>query len=225
MQLRSSHDPRPARPLVCPVPLDQFDLSVWRFALGLDMAWNPDKDAIAAVGWRRDDGAHNLWLVYEFEEGHQDVDELSAVFVPLVRRLRPLVIVGDNASGGDNKIIATLQNRIGGFEITPKPRDLDASTGLMNDELRTGRFRCLRGGNAAADFGQWQTVVKNGKKERSTVFHSDITEAARYAVWGATHWLGKDPPPPPSAEEKRRADLIALSAPKAVRYIRNRRRR
>lgn len=209
----------------CPVALDAFTPDVWRFSMGLDMAWAPDKDAIAVVGWRKDDGAHRLWLVYEFEEGHQDVDELSAVFVPLVRKLRPLVIVGDDGGHGAVKTLKTLESRIGGFEITPKPRDLDVSTGLINDEFRTGRLRMLASGNAAADFPHWQWQVKNGKRVRSDVFHSDITEAVRYAVWGATHWLGKDPPPEVAGEDKRRAELIALSANRETRFARNRRKR
>ncbi len=177
------------------------------------------------VGWRRDDGSHSLWLVYEFEQGHQDVDELSSVFVPLVRRLRPLVIVGDDGGHGAVKTLKTLEARIGGFEITPKPRDLEVSTGLCNDELRTGRLRVPRTGMCASDFPRWQFQIKNSKKVRSDVFHSDITEATRYAVWGATHWMGKEPPQQLDPEAQRRADLIALSAPREGRFNRNRRRK
>lgn len=212
------------RDIVCPFPLDRYDATVWRFSLGLDMAWAPDRDAIAIVGWRKDDGAHRLWLVYEFEQGHQDVDQLSAVFVPLVRRVRPIVIVADDGGHGAVKTLKTLEARIGGFEITMKPRDLDVSTGLMNDELRAGRLRVPRDGMCAEDLGQWQYRVKNGKRERSDVFHSDITEAARYAVWGATAWMGKDPPPALDPEAQRRAELLSLSAPRNVRYSRSRKR-
>lgn len=210
--------------VVIPVDLDRFDGRVWRFSMGLDLAYSPDKDAIAVIGWRKDDGAHKLWLVYEFEQGHQDVDQLSAVFVPLVRRFKPLVIIADDGGHGAVKTLKTIENRLGGFEITPKPRDLEVSTGLINDELRTGRLRVFREGHAANDFPHWQWQVKNGKKERSPVFHSDITEAVRYAVWGATHWMGKDPPPEASAEDKRRAELVALNTRAPARYHRSKKR-
>jgi hypothetical protein len=168
------------------------DRTVWRFSMGIDLGLS-DCDAIVVLGWRKDDPAHNLYLCYEWQQNHLDVDELAKVFIAAHKKWHPVAVIGDTGGHGATKVLETLKNRMGGIEMLPKPSSLLDSIALVNDEGRTGRLKVPDKSICAHDFRK--TVWKTGKHgvEISSTFHSDVLAALRYAVVAAQHYKGKAP--------------------------------
>lgn len=179
------------------------DAGRWRYSMGLDLGFQ-DKDAIVVLGWDRDDGDRRLFEVYRWQANHQDVDQLAARVREVVREFRP-VIVGDHGGHGAVKVLETLRNRMG-IAINAKPADVMASVGLVNDDLRSGRLMIEQGSPLADELLRVTRTVKNGRTViNQKGFHSDLSEALRYAHHAARHWSARAPKPEPTLDERRRA--------------------
>jgi hypothetical protein len=174
----------------------------WRFSIGLDLGFQ-DRDAIAVAGWRRDDPEHRLYEAWSWQKNHQDVDQLAAVFVEAYRKWRPQIIIGDTGGHGAVKVLKSLESRLGGVPIQSKPASLLDSIGLTNDDFRTGRILLDPHGPIAHDCKLVTWSPGKIRQEVSNAYHSDITEAWRYAVWGARHFKGKAAAPEPTRTELR----------------------
>lgn len=174
----------------------------WQYAMGVDLGFE-DNDAIVVLGWRRDDGQRQIHEVYSWCENHLDVDALAKVYREAIQRWRPRSVVGDTGGHGAVKVLKTLEQRLGGYPILPKPTSVADSVALYNDDMRTGRVKLDPDGRLAAECKRVVWKVTNGKREIGKKFHSDLTEAARYAHHGATHFMGKDPPAPLNELQKR----------------------
>jgi hypothetical protein len=181
---------------------DPDNREVWRYAMGLDLGFQ-DRDAISVLGWRKDDPEHHVYDRWRWQKNHQDVDQLAAVFVEAYKRWHPIAIVGDTGGHGAVKVLKSLEARLGGVQMLPKPTNLLDSIGLTNDELRTGRMLVESKGIIAQDFKL--TTWKAGKRgqEISEAYHSDILAALRYALHAAQHYRGKAAAPPETLDQKR----------------------
>lgn len=180
----------------------------WRYAMGVDLGFS-DNDAIVVFGWRRDDGARELHEVWAFQRNHQDVDQLAEIYRQAVQRWKPVVVVGDTGGHGAVKVLKSLESRLGGYPIEPKPSSVNDSVAIMNDDFRSGRLKLDPSGELARDCLRVVWKVTGAKREIGKQYHSDLTEAARYAHAGATHFRSKSPPPPPDVREIRLQRMIA----------------
>lgn len=183
----------------------------WRAAMGLDLGFQ-DHDAIVVLTWNPHDGQRRLYERYRWQARHQDVDQLSAQVKECVRAWRP-VIVGDHGGHGAVKVLETLKARMG-IEINAKPPDVMVSVGLVNDDFRTGRLQLEEGSPLGGRRGELLRVTRrvNPTTRRMEInkqgFHSDLSEALRYAHHAARHWAAKAPPPP-DPDPLTRPDRIA----------------
>lgn len=182
--------------------IPEIDSDQWRYSLGIDLGFS-DRDAIVVLGWRRDDGQRRIYERESWQKNHLDVDELAEKFTEIYKRWRPQTIVGDTGGHGAVKVLKSLESRLGGISIAAKPASLLDSIGIVNDDLRTGRLLLSPRGPIADDARR--VVWREGRRgvEISDSFHSDITEACRYALWGARHFKAKAPPPEPTRNERR----------------------
>ena len=189
----------------------------WRYSMGVDLGFS-DRDAICVLGWRKDDPDHKIYEAWSWQKNHLDVDQLAEVFVAAVKQWRPQAIIGDTGGHGAVKVLKSLQSRLHGYEIAPKPASLLESIALVNDELRTGRLFVDPKGPIAHDARLTTWAPGKLKQEVSDSYHSDILDAMRYAHHGAQHWRGKTPKPPKSLDQirmeklagkKRAADIYA----------------
>lgn len=190
-----------------PKALDVTDRTVWRFTMGLDLGFQ-DSDAIVVIGWRKDDPERRAYVVHEWAENHFDLDQLSPVVGDIVRTFRPTAIVADHGGHGAVKVIETLKSRLG-VMMQVKPADVMVSVGLVNDDLRTGRLLVPTGARLADDLlrvtRSIDTRAGNKVSINKSGFHSDLTEALRYAHHAAANWAARAPKPEPTLEEQRRA--------------------
>lgn len=189
----------------------------WQYAMGVDLGFQ-DCDAIVVFGWRRTDGQRQMHEVYSWCENHLDVDALAKVYRDAIQKWRPRSVVGDTGGHGAVKVLKTLEQRLGGYPIMPKPVSVADSVALYNDDMRTGRIRLNPDGQLAADSKKVVWKVTNGKREIGKKFHSDLTEAARYAHHGATHFMGKASPPALDPVEQRHRDRQARKRADADPY-------
>lgn len=185
--------------------MDEVDTSergAWRFTMGIDLGFQ-DRDAIVILGWRKDDPEKRLFVVEQWQQNHLDVDQLSAVVLPLYHKWKPVHVVGDHGGHGAVKVLETIANRLG-IIMGRKPGDLLVSIGLVNDDFRAGRLKVPPGSPVATDarLETWdQTSTK--KEVDKGGYHSDIMAALRYAHEGARHYQAKAPKPEPTREERR----------------------
>ncbi len=170
----------------------------WRHAMGIDLGFQ-DKDAIVVVAWRRDDEERRLYVRHCWQDNHQDVDQLTVKVREAMAEYRPSWIVGDTGGHGAVKVLETLKNRMG-VNIQGKPSGLMESVGLVNDDLRTGRLLVPAGSDLAKDM-MLVTRSVDPRTGRLTInkrgYHSDLTEALRYAHHSARHFAARAPKPEP----------------------------
>jgi hypothetical protein len=171
----------------------------WSYSMGIDLGF-ADRDAVVVLGWDRKDGARKARVVYEWQENHKDVDQLSAVVLATYQRFRPVSVIGDTGGHGAVKVLETLKARLGGIEFGPKPASVAESVAILNDDMRMGRLLVDPTGELAADMKRVVWELKNGKRTIGKKFHSDITEAFRYAHWASYAYLSKAPPKKPLTE-------------------------
>lgn len=188
--------------------VDFEDGSGWRHALGLDLGFQ-DCDAIVVVAWRREDADRRLYVRYQWAANHQDVDQLATKLHAVLKEFRPNAIVGDHGGHGAVKVLETLKARLG-VEVQTKPTDVMVSVGLVNDDLRTGRLQLPARSQLGDDLGKVLRTV-NPTTRRVEInkkgFHSDLSEALRYAHHAARHWAAKPPKGEETRDERRlRAD-------------------
>jgi len=179
-----------------------FSNGAWRHAMGIDLGFQ-DSDAVVVVAWNRNDPDRRLYERYAWAANHNDVDALAAKVDEVRRLFKPNTIVGDHGGHGAVKVLETLKNRMN-LEIQLKPRDVMVSVGLVNDDLRTGRL-LLQSDALKQDLRRVQRTVKpDGRVEiNKRGYHSDLSEALRYAHHAARHFAAKPLPPPETVDERR----------------------
>lgn len=193
----------PAKNDYDPAKVD-FTVGPWRHAVGIDIGFQ-DRDAIVVVAWRRDDPERRLYVRHQWQANHQDVDMLHDVVKEVLSTYRVSIIVGDHGGHGATKVLKTLEARLG-VMIQIKPIDVMVSVGLVNDDLRTGRLLLPMGAELGADLGRVQRTINQHTKRveiNKKGYHSDLSEALRYAHHGARHWAAKPPKPPETRDERR----------------------
>lgn len=187
------------------LPKDFFHAGDWRYAMGIDVGGadeGNDQDAVVVLGWKMDDAEHRIWEC-EADVGLSDSDEFVMNVMGIYERWQPMVSVcGDTGGAGAKKAMVSLSKRMNGLQFTPKPTSVALSTRLVNDDIRSGRFRINKNGKIA--YGS-KTCIK-GKHE------ADIMAGTRYAHHGAYHFLSEAPAPPESDDERRAREWMQRRA-------------
>jgi hypothetical protein len=160
---------------------------IWRFAMGIDIGGveeDNDADAITVLGWMTDDPERRIWE-REVWSDRGDSEEFVDRIEKTYHEWQPMVgVCGDTGGAGAVKALASFKKRIrAGFDFTPKPTSAETSQRLLNDDLRSRRFRTRPKGL----LGRSAQLCLRGKHEH------DIMASARYAHHCAYHFLAKEP--------------------------------
>ena len=161
----------------------------WEYVIGIDLGTD-DADAIAVLGWRA--GCKDLYLIEEHVQSGQSITDLMEQVTRLRARYQPRRMVAD--TGGLGKKVVLEMRKRWGVSVDPadKTRKLE-HLALLNDDLRTGRFRARAESRFAQDSQliTWDPDHRGAKISDS--YHSDIADAVLYAHRAAAHYMEEAP--------------------------------
>jgi hypothetical protein len=169
----------------------------WRYVIGIDIGYL-DADAIAVLGWTEHD--NTVYLVEEFVQAKQGITELIDTVTALVQKYRPINVVMDTGGSGGRKLQEEINKRYRiGIQAADKANK-NAHIEILNDALRTGRFKAKKGSKFAEDALQIEWNRDKSTPDRLVIsdrFHSDIVDAVQYAHTAALAYLAKPEPKAP----------------------------
>lgn len=162
------------------------------YIFGIDIGFN-DADAIAVLGYHSKEKI--VYLVEEKIVRKQDITSLVNQIKHLKSTYEPVKMVMDAGALG-KKIQEEIQQRHGLIiEAAEKVRKVEFIE-LLNDDLRTSKFKTLQGTVFEEDcmLLQWdrESKLRNPEKPKvSDVYHSDITDAVLYGWRACLHYLAE----------------------------------
>lgn len=164
------------------------------YIFGVDIGWK-DSDAIAVLGY--DNKSKNVYLVEELVTAKQDITSLVGQITRLQAKYAPVRIVMDAGALG-KKIQEEIRSRHGiHVEAAEKQRKHEFIK-LLNDDLRTGKFKARLGTRFEEDCGlvqwNWDDPAKPIIDDR---YHTDIGDAVLYAWRECRHYFYEAQPVPP----------------------------
>ena len=158
------------------------------YIFGVDIGFN-DSDAIAVLGYSYI--TKNVYLIEEDIANSQDITTLSDKIKVLRDKYNPVKIVID-AGGLGKKINEEIRTRHGiNMDAADKHRKFEFIE-LLNDDLRTGKFKVYEGSRFEQDsyLEQWDRS-KPGKLKIAETFHSDINMAVLYGWRECRHYFAE----------------------------------
>jgi hypothetical protein len=162
-------------------PTDEFGTPIkYNYILGIDVGYM-DADAIAVLAWS--DKNPNVYLVEEKVVRKQDITDLVNLINQTASNYDVTKFVMDAGALG-KKIQEEIIRRYGvPVEAADKTRKME-NIALLNDFLRSGRFRAKPGSKFAQDSYLVEIDRDKSTPDRiavSTRYHSDIIDAVLYA--------------------------------------------
>lgn len=169
-----------------------------KYVMGVDLG-HYDSDAVAVLGWG--DHSPDVYLVAEYGVRKESYTELvERGVLPLLKRYQPCIAQWWDFGGMNAKAQQEIRKRWGlPVQAAEKSRKLE-HIALLNDALRTGRFRAKRDSWFAQDSFLLQWETPHEKVDDS--FHSDIIDAVLYAYRAALGYTSR-PAPEPLTEPQR----------------------
>lgn len=186
-------------------PTDKF-----HYVLGVDIGYK-DADALAVLAWNENSPV--TYLVEEIVVSKQGITELVEQVNYLSKKYSVEKIVMDE--GGLGKKIAEEMRRryLIPVEAAEKQRKME-NYALLNDALRTGRFKAKKTSTFAQDSKLLEKDLDKSKPDKIVVsdrFHSDIIDAVLYAFKLSPAYAYDPPTPKPKAGTQEHYKLITDS--------------
>ena len=157
---------------------DALPVGNYVYILGMDFGFD-DADSFSVLGWL--EGSPDTYLIEEVVKEKETFDEMAATFDALYKKYPFSKIVGDPGGGG-KKLIESLRPR---YSIPIEPADKQAKIanyGLLNNALRTGRFKARKDSRFAQDCNLLEKDKDKSTPEKTVVKgHSDAVDSALYA--------------------------------------------
>jgi hypothetical protein len=165
------------------------------YILGADIGWL-DSDAIAVLGYNFTD--KNVYLVEEFVKPKQGVTDFVNEIKYFIQKYKPVRMVMDAGALG-KKIQEEIRQRHSIFlEAAEKHRKMEFVE-LLNDDLRTARFKAKRDSKFAEDCFLVQKDMSNPARPKlSDIYHTDIGDAVLYGWRECKHYLAEKAPNEPA---------------------------
>ncbi len=166
----------------------------WEYVVIADFGYD-DADAIATLAFSQKHPT--AYLVEEKITTKQGITPLAEQLIEHIARYKPMKVIGDFGALG-KKIAVELQTRFGiPIEAAEKSRKIEYIE-LLNDSLRTGRFKAKKTSRFAEDSKllEWDMDYQEKHPESMKVsdrYHSDIVDCAIYGHRELLHWLWKAP--------------------------------
>jgi hypothetical protein len=161
------------------------------YIIGVDIGYE-DSDAISVLGY--DKYSEHCFLVSEFVQNKLTISDLVVKIKELKELYKPIKIVMDAGALG-KKIQEEIRQRHSlHIEAAEKNRKFEFIE-LLNDDLRSGRFKAYKGSRFAEDcfLVQWDRSSLN-KLKISDTYHSDITDSVLYAWRECRHFFAQQRP-------------------------------
>ncbi len=169
----------------------------WNYILGIDIGFK-DADALAVLAWSEED--KHTYLVEEIITTKQDITDLIGKILETNKKYDCYKMVIDQ--GGLGLKIAEEIRRRHAIPVEPADKKLKSeNVGILNDELRLGRFRAKKDSRFALDSYMIQIDWDKSTPDKIVIKkdpHSDIIDAVLYAhkeSYAFTH-KPADPPKP-----------------------------
>lgn len=170
----------------------------YSYIFGIDIGYN-DSDAIAVLAYNYSE--KQVYLVDEYVKSKQDISSLVSEIKKLQNIYNPVKMVLDAGALG-KKIQEEIQARHGiHLEAAEKSRKVEFIE-LLNDDLRTGKFKAFKGSIFQEDcmLMQWdkESRIRNPDRPKvSDSYHSDACDAVLYAWRECRHFLSRQIDPDP----------------------------
>lgn len=152
----------------------------WNYVVGVDIGFK-DSDAIAVLAWSDED--RSTYLVEELITAKQDITSLIEQINAMHKKYTPIKMVIDQ--GGLGLKIAEEMRRRHAVPIEAADKKLKAeNVGVLNDELRLGRFKAKSASRFAQDSYLIQIDWQKSTPDKIVIKkdpHSDIIDAVLYA--------------------------------------------
>lgn len=174
----------------------------WRYVLSADIGFD-DADAIAVLGFSAYDPC--TYLIHEEIHRKETISRLAARISRLVDEYHPFASVLD-AGGLGKKIQAELNSRHSLSIIAADKQRKPEFLALLDDALRSGRFKCLPGSTFESDCRHVEWKDKQ-KRKTSDDFHSDIVDSVLYGFRESLAWAEKPAPPVLARCEREEAEI------------------
>lgn len=172
---------------------DQLPQAKWNYIMGIDLGFN-DADALAVIAWSESDPS--TYLVEELVTSKQGITELVHQIESLRSRFDISKFLLD--TGGIGKKVA--EEIIRRYQIpviaADKARKME-NIALLNDSLRTSRFKAKKDSRFAQDSYLLEIDRDKTTPDRIKVkdsFHSDIIDAVLYAFKESPAFTYQAPP-------------------------------
>lgn len=169
----------------------------WNYILGIDIGFK-DADALAVLAWSEED--QNTYLVEEIITEKQDITALIEQIQLIQKKYDPHKTVIDQ--GGLGLKIAEEMRRRHGVSLEAADKKLKSeNVGVLNDELRLGKFKANKNSRFVQDSYLIQIDWLKSTPDRIVIKkdpHSDIIDAVLYAYkesYGFTHKPVEPPKP------------------------------
>lgn len=164
----------------------------YKYILGVDIGYK-DADALAVVGWSETD--LTTYLIEETLVSKQGITELAEQIADVRKRYDIAKIVMDE--GGLGKKAAEEIRRRHALPIQPADKTRkQENVALLNDHLRTGRFKAKSGSRFAQDSYKIQIDWDRTTPDKIVIkrtFHSDIIDSVLYAFKESPAWTYRAP--------------------------------
>lgn len=152
----------------------------WNYILGIDIGFK-DADAIAVLAWS--DECKETYLVEELITTKQDITSLMQQVEATSKKYNAYKMVIDQ--GGLGLKIAEEMRKRHLIPVEPADKKLKAeNVGILNDELRLGRFKAKANSRFAQDSYMIQIDWLHSRPDKIIIKkepHSDIIDAVLYA--------------------------------------------
>lgn len=166
----------------------------WQYILGVDIGFK-DADALAVLAWSEKDP--NTYLVEEQITDKQDITALMQQIEAMQKKYNVTRTVIDQ--GGLGLKIAEEMRRRHGISIEAADKKLKAeNVGVLNDELRLGRFKAKKDSRFATDSYLIQIDWEKSTPDKIVIKkdpHSDIIDSVLYAFKVSYGYTYKPPEP------------------------------
>ncbi len=176
---------------------DALPPRAWSYVMGVDIGF-VDADAIVVLAYCDDEPI--TYLAHEEVCAKQDLTSLATSIQRLQQRFNVSRAVIDEGGLG-KKLAEELRNRWGvHVEPAEKTRKME-NLAVLNDALRSGRFRARRDSRFASDCMNLEIDRDRSRPDKTFVsnkFHSDVVDAVLYAfkLSPAYTWQPAGPPEP-----------------------------
>lgn len=161
--------------------------SKYQYIFGIDIGYE-DADAIAVIGYNEADRCS--YLAEELITTKQTITDLVNQVKRLQEKYGPVKMVMDAGALG-KKIQEEIRLRHGlHIEAAEKHRKFEFIE-LLNDDLRTGKFKAREGSRFEQDCNLVQWDRSGSKLKISDSYHTDIGDAVLYAWRESKHYFEK----------------------------------